>query len=112
MHSIHLASKKTHHSCFYYIILFSCAKKIKLKSTHYEKREPRQITFNHSSDIDFKDFRNVKMYCKTMLFLVYDTTLESNNHLHFRNNLLERIQKLIMQIDNKIRDEKLQYNIE
>ena len=40
-----------------------------------------------------------------------DTTLASVNPLHFRNNLLERISKLIMTIKDKIRDEKLQYDI-
>ena len=41
-----------------------------------------------------------------------DTTIASNNYLSFINNLLERIQKLIMTIDDKIRDEKLQYDNE
>ena len=41
-----------------------------------------------------------------------DTTIASNNYLYFINNLLERIQKLIMTIDDKIRDEKLQYDNE
>ena len=40
-----------------------------------------------------------------------DTALTSNNLLRFRKNLLERIQKLIMTIDNKISDEKLQHDI-
>ena len=40
----------------------------------------------------------------------YNTTLASDNPLHFRCNLLERTQKIIMVI-NKIRDEKLQYCI-
>ena len=40
-----------------------------------------------------------------------DSTLASDNHLRFRINLLERISKLIMEIDEKIRDEKLKYNI-
>ena len=44
-------------------------------------------------------------------FLVDDGTLASDNHLRFRINLLERISKLIMEIDEKIRDEKLKYNI-
>ena len=35
----------------------------------------------------------------------------SDNPLHFRKNLLERIQKLIMTINNKILDKKLQYDI-
>ena len=42
---------------------------------------------------------------------VNDTTLASDNPLDFRRNLLERIQKLIMTTDDKIRDEKIQYDI-
>ena len=40
---------------------------------------------------------------------VNDTTLASDNPLDFRRNLLERIQKLIMTTDDKIRDAKLKY---
>ena len=40
-----------------------------------------------------------------------DTAVSSDNLLRFRKYLLERIWKLIMAIDNKIRDEKLQYDI-
>ena len=40
-----------------------------------------------------------------------DTTLASDNHSRFRKNLLERISKLITTIDDKIKDEKLQYHI-
>ena len=49
------------------------------------------------------------MCCKTLFLLVIDTTLASDNCSRFRKNLLERIQKLIMATDDKIRDEKLQY---
>ena len=49
------------------------------------------------------------MYCKTIFFLS-DTTYAPDNPSHFRKNLLERIQKLIMTIDDNIRDEKLQYD--
>ena len=52
-----------------------------------------------------------KMCCKTLFLLVIDTTLASDNCSRFRKNLLERIQKLIMATDDKIRDEKLQYGI-
>ena len=38
-------------------------------------------------------------------------TFGSDNHLRFRKNLLERMYKLIMAINCKIRDEKLQYDI-
>ena len=51
------------------------------------------------------------MCCKTLFLLVIDTTLASDNCSRFRKNLLERIQKLIMATDDKIRDEKLQYGI-
>ena len=43
---------------------------------------------------------------KPYSFLVIDTTLASDNSSRFRKNLLERIQKLIMTIDNKTIDEK------
>ena len=41
-----------------------------------------------------------------------DATLSSDNLLRFRKNLLEKIQKQIMTIDDKIRDEKLQYVVD
>ena len=50
------------------------------------------------------------MYCKPYSFLVNDVTFASYNNLRFRKNLSERIQKLIMKID-EVRDEKLQYDI-
>ena len=40
-----------------------------------------------------------------------DTTLASDNPLCFRKNLLERIGKIVMTIDDKILDEKRQYDI-
>ena len=46
-------------------------------------------------------------YC----FLVTDATLALDNPLLFRKNLVETIEKLIIAIDDKIRDEKLQYDI-
>ena len=42
--------------------------------------------------------------------LVNDT-LASNNPLQFRNNLSKRLQKIIMTINGKIKDEKLWYDI-
>ena len=44
--------------------------------------------------------------------LVIDATLVSDNLTLFRNNLLEGIYKLIMTIDDKIRDEKPQDGID
>ena len=46
------------------------------------------------------------MYCKIMFFFS-DTALALDNSLRFRHNL----QKPIMTIEDKIRDEKLQYDI-
>ena len=51
------------------------------------------------------------MYCKTIFFLVFDTTLASDNPLCFREILLERIKKLIITIEGVIRNEELQYDI-
>ena len=45
------------------------------------------------------------------LYNVIDTTLESKNSSRFRKFILKRIYKLIMTINGKIIDEKLQYNI-
>ena len=44
-------------------------------------------------------------------FLVIDATLSSDNSSRFRKKLLGTISKLIMTIDDKIKDEKLQYDI-
>ena len=53
------------------------------------KREFQQITFNHSSDIDFKGFITIYKECikEPYSFLVNDTTLQSGNPLRFRYNL-------------------------
>ena len=44
---------------------------------------------------------------KSHSLLVFDATFASDNALRFRQNLIERTKKLIMTIDDKIRDEKL-----
>ena len=58
-------------------------------------QELQQIAFfNHSSDIDLKDFMNLykKSTTKSYSFLVTDATLASYNHLiFFKENLLERV---------------------
>ena len=45
------------------------------------KRELQQATFNHSSDIDFKDFTNLckKFTVKPYYFLVIDSTYPADN---------------------------------
>ena len=77
------------------------------------KRELQQIAFNHSSDINFKDFMNLykKFTAKPYSFLVMDATLVSDNFHISEKNVLKNIQKIILTIDYKIRYEKLQYNI-
>ena len=77
------------------------------------EEELQKITFNHSSDIDSKDFMNLYKHftAKPYSLLVIDTTLASDNRTRFRNNILERIQELFMTIDDKIKDENLQYDI-
>ena len=57
------------------------------------KWEHQQTAFNHSSDIDFKEFVNLYKKCteEPNSFLVADTTLASDNPSRFRKNLLERI---------------------
>ena len=78
---------------------FVVPKNIRLNSTHYffmkisSKWELQQITFNHSSDTDFRDFMNFYKKCtaRPYSFLIIDTTLAPDNPLCFRTNLLERI---------------------
>ena len=74
------------------------------------KRELQQFVFNHSSDIEFQDSINLyKSVLKNhILFWLLILLLHS---LRFIKNLLERILKLIMTIDEKVKDGKLQYNI-
>ena len=74
-------------------------------------RELQQIAINHSSDITTDNFINFYGKCtgKLYSFLVIDTTLASDNPLRFRKILLNIIK--IMTINDKIRDEILQYDI-
>ena len=75
---------------------FKVPKDVRLNSTHFfimkvpNKRELQQITLNHSSDIDFKDFMNIYKKCtkEPCFFLVNDTTSPSDDPLRFRQNLL------------------------
>ena len=98
---------------------FAVPKNFKLNFTHYfimkipNKQGLQLIAFNYSSDFDFQDFMSLykKYTSKPNSFLVLDTAPASNNPLCSRKNLLERIWKLIMTVDDKISDEKLQYDI-
>ena len=74
---------------------FKVPKDVRNNSTHFfvmkipNKREVMQISINHSSDINSKDFIEIYKKCtnKPYSFLVIDTTLPSNNSLRFRKNL-------------------------
>ena len=72
---------------------------MRLLSAHYlvikvpNKTELQQIAFNHSSDIDFKDFMNLYKKCiaKPYYLLFIEATLASDNSSRLRKNLLEQI---------------------
>ena len=76
---------------------FKVPKDVRLNSTHFfitkipNKRELQQMALSHSSDISFKDFVRIYKKCITELysFLVFDTTLRSDNPLRFSKKLLE-----------------------
>ena len=52
--------------------------------------ELQQISLNHLSNTDFKDFMKIiKMYYRTIQFMVNDTTLPSDDSLRLRKNLLK-----------------------
>ena len=57
------------------------------------ERELEQITFNHISDSDFKNFINLYKKCTANPYslVVIDPTHASDNPSRFRKNLLERI---------------------
>ena len=73
-------------------------KNIILNPTHYfimktpNKQELQQTAFNHSSNIDFKEFMNFYKKCtvKPYSFLVIDASFATNNSSRFRKNILER----------------------
>ena len=78
---------------------FALLKNSRLNSTHYfimkipNKRELKQIAFDHSWDIDLKDYVHLYKICtvKPYSYLVIDDTLAPDNPLRFRENPLERI---------------------
>ena len=60
------------------------------------KQKLQQISFNNSSDIDFKDFINLYKKCtaKPYYFLVNYTSFALDNPLHFRCNLFRNSIKM------------------
>ena len=70
---------------------FAVSKDVGFNSTHYsimkinKKRELKNVSINHSADIDYKYF--VKIYEKTAFFFKIDTALPASDPLRFRKNL-------------------------
>ena len=75
------------------------------------KREIQQTELNHSSGINFKIFINTykKSTSEPFSVLANDDTLESDDPLRFIKNL--STYNKLMTINDQIRDEKLQYDI-
>ena len=93
---------------------FKVPKDVTLNSTRFfimkipNKRELQQIALNHSLDISSKYF--IKTHKKYPYpFLVNDATFASDNPLRFRKIFL--IYNKIMTIDDQIKNDKLQYDI-
>ena len=78
---------------------FSVPIDVRLNSTHYlimkikNRRELQNIAFNHSADIDCKDFMKIYRECtkEPYSFLTIDNTLPSSNPLKFRKNLIDTL---------------------
>ena len=74
---------------------FAAPKNIRLNSTNYfiiknpNKREVQQVAFNHSLDIDFREFTIIYKICtaKYYSFSIIYCTLASDNPLCFGKNL-------------------------
>ena len=59
----------------------------------HNKRELQQIAINHSAEIDYKILWRLieKVQVNHTLFLTIDTTLQPNNFLRFRKNILNAL---------------------
>ena len=73
------------------------------------KRELLQIVSNHSTDCEWKDFS--KRYKELFYFWVNDITLPIDNLLRLRNCYEMAVGENIKTIDNKIEQNKTQYNL-
>ena len=99
---------------------FKVPKTIKLNATHYfilkilNKRQLRQIASNHSSDNDFKDFMKLnKDYTKEPYsFFVNNTTYQIIHYDLGRTYYKMSIGEKIKAINNKIEQNKAQYNLD
>ena len=73
---------------------FKVPKDVRFNSTHYlimkihSGREFQDIVFNHSVDIDYKDFMKIYKNCtkEPYSFFTIDTTLLAENPIRLRKN--------------------------
>ena len=76
-------------------------------------RALQQIVYNPSSNIDFKNY--VNLYKKNVMqnYILFQLLmiLLHQNSFTFQTESFRKNKKLIMTIDGKIRDEKLQYDM-
>ena len=102
---------------------FSVPKDVRLNSTHYiifklnSKRELQNIAINHSVDIDYKDFVNIYRNCTKEPYnlLIINTTQPVDKR--FKNNFNDPLQKMTINeqikiLDNKIRSNQAQYDLD
>ena len=78
---------------------FSVPKDVRLNIIYYfimkinNRRKLQNIEFNHSADIDYKDFMKIYRECikEPFNFLKIDTKLPASNPLRFRKNLFDSL---------------------
>ena len=78
---------------------FSVPKYIRLNSIHYltmkinNRRELKNIATDHSTDIDYQDFKKIYSECtkEPYNFLTIDTTLPASDPLRFRKRLFKSL---------------------
>ena len=108
----HLSRNSKHFSCFLTKLYYTESTNARLNSAHYFIMKLRikwehsslNVASPNSSDFNFKDLMNpYKKFTKTPFFLVINNILASDKYFCFRKNLTEKIQKLILTIDKKIR---------
>ena len=103
--------KLNNYHFFFMQSYFAVPKNVRLNFTHFFHYENCKTNKNQiKSNLIIHQILNLKTV-KPYTFLVADATLVSNDSLSVRKNILERTQKLIMKIGDKVRDEKLQYDI-
>ena len=111
-------------SCIYHTVLFLCSKRSKIKFytllNNEDLQQKRATTncFNHSADIDYKDFITIYKKCTTepFSFLTIDTTLPVNDPLRFRSRFrfifksFRAFLKMTLTDELKILDDKIKAN--